>query len=60
MTEARRKAVRAYKERQVVNGVKVVSVRLDRATREGLSEMAAEASVSQGEVVRQLLAYYRS
>lgn len=60
VTEARRKAAKAYKERQAANGVKVVAVRLDKNAREGIKTMAKEAGVSQGEVVTQLLAYYRS
>jgi len=60
MTEARRKAAQAYKERREREGVKVVSVRLDKRTREQIQEMAKEANISQGHVVQQLLAYWRS
>ena len=55
MTEARRRASQAYKERQEREGIKVVSVRLSHADRKVLKWLAQEHDLSQSGVVTLLL-----
>lgn len=55
MTEARRKASQAYKERQASNGVRVVSVRLGLFDRCHLKFLAEKHGVSQSKMISLLL-----
>ena len=55
MTEARRRASQAYKERQEREGIKVVSLRLSKASRDNLKRWSGKQEMSQSAFVDMLL-----
>ena len=55
MTEARRRASQAYKERQEREGIKVVSVRLCKEVRDKLARGSKRSGVSQSRAIEMLV-----